>query len=75
MEAIAKKDLEVFVDAWDRTGATNHRDTAMLQHGKIHLLLLKSPLQTDIAMSSTECTYTGLSHALQDAIPIVELLK
>jgi len=35
----------------------------------------KSQLQTEIALSSTESEYTGLSYSLRDAIPIMELLK
>ena len=35
----------------------------------------KSQLQTEIALSSTESEYTGLSYALQEAIPLMELLK
>ena len=38
-------------------------------------IIWKSQLQTEIAMSSTESEYTGLSYALRDAIPIMELLK
>ena len=38
-------------------------------------LLWKSQLQTEYSMSSTESEYTGLSYALRDAIPIMELLK
>ena len=85
MRPITKKDLEVFVDAsfcgdWDPTDAANDRDTARSRHGYIINyagcpLLWKSQLQTEIAMSSTESEYTGLSYALRDAIPIMELLK
>ena len=32
-------------------------------------------MQTEVALSSTESEYTGLSYALRDAIPIMELLK
>jgi hypothetical protein len=32
-------------------------------------------MQTEIALSSTESEYVGLSYALRDAIPIMELLK
>ena len=35
----------------------------------------KSQLQTECALSSTESEYTGLSYALREAIPIMELLK
>jgi hypothetical protein len=35
----------------------------------------KSQLQTEICLSSTESEITGLSYALREAIPIMELLK
>ena len=35
----------------------------------------KSQLQTEIALSSTESEYTGLSYALHETIPMMELLK
>ena len=38
-------------------------------------LTWKSQLQTEIALSSTESEYTGLSYALREAIPIMEVLK
>ena len=38
-------------------------------------ILWKSQLQTEIALSSTESEYTGLSYALRDAIPIMNLFK
>ena len=38
-------------------------------------LVWKSQLQTKIALSSTKSEYTGLSYALREAIPIMELLK
>lgn len=82
---VSDKDLEVYVDAsfcgdWDPTEAAQDRDTARSRHGYIINyagcpLLWKSQLQTEIAMSSTESEYTGLSYALRDAIPIMELLK
>ncbi len=85
MRPVSGKDLEVFVDAsicgdWDPKDPANDRDTARSRHGYIINcagcpLLWKSQLQTEIAMSSTESEYTGLSYALRDAIPIVELLK
>ena len=75
MRPISGKELEVYVDAsfcgdWD----------PRLQHGYIINysgcpLLWKSQLQTEIALSSTESEYTGLSYALRDAIPIMQLLK
>ena len=69
-----------FCGDWDPTEATNDRDTARSRHGYIINyagcpLLWKSQLQTQIALSSTESEYTGLSYALRDAIPIMQLLK
>ena len=77
--------LEVFVDAsfagnWDNKDAqTGDHDTARSQHGYIILyygcpLVWKSQLQTEIALSSMESEYTGLSYALREAIPIMSLL-
>ena len=78
------KELEVHVDA-DFAGAwdpkeSEHRDTARSRHGYIISykgcpLLWKSQLQTEIALSSTESEYTGLSYALRDAIPVMQTLK
>jgi len=77
--------LEVFVDAdfagnWDKQEAATDTDTARSRHGYIIRLMgcpivWKSQLQTEIALSSTESEYTGLSYALRDAIRIIELLK
>ena len=77
--------LEVFVDAsfagnWDKNDAqTGDHDTARSQHGYIILyygcpLIWKSQLQTEIALSSTESEYTGLSYALREAILLMSLL-
>ena len=38
-------------------------------------ILHKSELQTEIALSSTESKYTGLSYALREAIPIMRRLR
>jgi hypothetical protein len=56
------------------------RDTVRSRHGYIILyggvpITWKSQLQTEIALSSTESEYTGLSYALQEAILIMQLLK
>jgi hypothetical protein len=77
--------LEVYVDAdfsgnWDSTNAKSDRDTARSRHGYIIRymgcpIVWKSQLQTEIALSSTESEYTGLSYALREAIPIMELLN
>jgi hypothetical protein len=37
--------------------------------------LWKSQLQTEIALSSNESEYTGMSYALRETIPIMEILK
>ena len=75
--------LEVFVDAsfagnWDKQDAQT--GTARSRHGYIILyygcpLIWKSQLQTEIALSSTESEYTGLSYALCEAIPLMTLLE
>ena len=77
--------LEVFVDAdfagnWDQNEPHNDRDTARSRHGYIIRykgcpVVWKSQLQTEIALSSTESEYTGLSYALREAIPLMEILK
>ena len=79
------KGLEVFVDAdfagnWNKDEASSDRDTARSRHGYIIRyagcpIVWKSQLQTEIALSLTESEYTGLSYALREAIPIMELLK
>ena len=38
-------------------------------------LTWKSQLQTEITLSSTESEYTGLSYALREVIPLMEVLK
>lgn len=38
-------------------------------------LVWKSQLQTEVCLSSTESEYTGLSYALREVIPIMQLLK
>ena len=79
-----KRSLEVFVDAdfsgnWDQNDS-NHRDTARSRHSYIITymgcpVIWKSQLQTEIALSSTESEYIGLSYALREVIPIMELLQ
>lgn len=79
------KELDIYVDAsfcgdWSPDEAATDRDTARSRHGYIINyagcpILWKSQLQTEIALSSTESEYTGLSYALRDGIPIMELLK
>ena len=77
--------LEVFVDAdfagnWDPSEAQIDRDIARSRHGYIIKyngcpIVWKSQLQTEVALSSTESEYTGHSYALQEAIPLIKLLK
>ena len=79
-----QKGLEVYVDAdfagaWDKTDTSN-RDTARSRHGYAICyngvpITWKSQLQHEIALSTTEAEYTGLSYALREAIPIMNLLK
>mmetsp|Transcript_34930 Transcript_34930/g.49561 ORF Transcript_34930/g.49561 Transcript_34930/m.49561 type:complete len:129 (+) Transcript_34930:341-727(+) len=76
--------LEVFVDAnfagaWDRLDTTN-RDTGRSQYRYIVclfgcLILWKSALQTEVALSTTEAEYTRLLYALLDVFPIIKLFK
>lgn len=78
------KSFEVFVDA-DFCGNYSKDDshdpnTVRSRHGYIITyagcpITWKSQLQTEIALSTTESEYTGLSYALREAIPIMELLK
>ena len=79
------KGLEVYVDAdfsgnWDPSAPHMDRDTARSRHGYIIMyegcpLIWKSQLQTEVALSSTESEYIGISYALREVIPIMELLK
>jgi len=76
--------LEVYVDAdfsgnWNQDEAASDRDTARSRHGYIIRyakcpLVWKSQLQQEVALSSTESEYTGLSYALREAIPLIELM-
>ena len=79
-----KKGIEVYVDAdfagnWDKAELLRP-DTARSRHGYIVKFLgcpivWKSQLQTEIALSSTESEYTGLSYALREAIPVMNLVN
>jgi len=56
------------------------KDIARSRHGYVISyagipICWKSQLQQEIALSSTESEITGLSYALREAIPIVELLR
>ena len=84
-QADITRGLEVFVDAsfagnWDKKDAqTGDCETARSRHGYNILyygcpLIWKSQLQTEIALSSTETEYTGLSYSLCEAILLMSLL-
>ena len=76
--------IEIYVDAdfagnWDQK-ETQDRDTARSRHGYITSyagcpITWKSQLQTEIALSFTDSEYTGLSYALREAIPIMQLIN
>jgi hypothetical protein len=84
LRPVEGKDMEVYVDAdfsgnWDPK-ETQDVNTARLWHGYIISyagwpVIWKSQMQTEIALSPTESEYVGLSYALRDVIPIMELLK
>ena len=68
-----------FAGTWDREDLTN-RDTVWSRHGYFICynnvpITWKSQLQHEIALSTTEAEYAGLSYALREAIPIMNLLK
>ena len=79
------KGLDLYVDAdfsgnWDPKDPGQDRDTARSRHGYIIMyngcpILWKSQLQTEVSLSSTESEYIGMSYALREVIPIMELLK
>ena len=76
--------LELYVDAdfagnWDPN--ENHDiDTSRSRHGYAIkfgncLIQWKSQLQREIALSSTEAEYTGLSYAIREIIPLINVLE
>ena len=70
---------EDFAGNWNRSESED-RDLARSRHEYVILyegcpILHKSQLQTEIALSSTESKYTGLSYAIREAIPIIRLLR
>ena len=79
-----KQGIAVYVDAnfagdWNRDEA-HDRDTARSRHGFIieycgFPILWKSQLQNEITLSTTKSEYTGLSYALRETIPIMQLLN
>jgi Reverse transcriptase (RNA-dependent DNA polymerase) len=79
------KGLELYVDSdwsgnWDKEVAADEPDTARSRHGYVLNyrgcpIFWASQMQTEFAMSSTEAEYIGLSRALRETIPIMEMLK
>ena len=77
--------LDLYVDSdwsgnWDREVAATDPSTARSRHGYFLMycgcpVFWASQLQTEIALSSTEAEYIGLSRALRETIPVMELLK
>ena len=84
MRPVPDKELELFVDAdfagnWKKQ-ESNNRENARSRHGYFIMykdcpIMWKSQLQGEIALSSTESEYIGISHGLRDVIPIMETLK
>jgi hypothetical protein len=57
-----------------------NRDSARSRHGYVIKhngcpIVWKSQMAMEIAMSSTESKYTRASYALQEAIPIMDMLE
>ena len=68
-----------FAGNWNRSESEDG-DKVRSRHGYVIMfegcpILHKSQMQTEIALSSTESKYTGLSYALREAIPIMRLLR
>lgn len=77
--------FQVYVDSdfagnWDRNTAQDDKATARSRYGYIIMyagcpIVWASKIQQEIALSSTEAEFIGLSYALRTTIPIMELLK
>ena len=77
--------FQVYVDSdfagnWDKSTAHLDSATARSRYGYIITyaccpIVWASKMQQEIALSSTEAEFIGLSYALRTAIPIMELLK
>ena len=77
--------IKVYVDAdfcgsYDKLTSMDDISTAKSRTGYVIMfcgcpIIWNSKLQTQIALSTTEAEYIGLSQALRDMIPIIELLK
>jgi hypothetical protein len=69
-----------FSGEWDREGALEDPDTARSRTGFVISyancpIIWTSRLQTQIALSSTECEYVSLSTALREVIPLMTLVR
>jgi hypothetical protein len=79
------QNLHLYVDSdwsglWDKSIAATDSSTARSRHGYILEycgcpMLWASQLQTEIALSSTEAEYMGLSKAIRETIPIMNILQ
>ena len=77
--------VEVHVDAdfsgnWNASRPEMDKDTTRSQYGYMITyigasIVQKSQLQIEIALSSTESEYTGLSYALREVISIMNMIK
>jgi hypothetical protein len=77
--------FQVYVDSdfagnWDKSTASDDASTARSRYGYIINyagcpIVWASKMQQEIALSSTEAEFIGLSYALRSTIPIMELLK
>lgn len=82
---LSQEDIVAYVDAdfagnWDPEISEWDKDTARSRHGYIIMyrgipISWASQLQTEIALSSTESEFIGLSALLRKIIPILELLQ
>jgi hypothetical protein len=80
-----QRSLHLYVDSdwsglWDKDIAATDSSTARSRHGFILEycgcpMVWASQLQTEIALSSTEAEYIGLSKAIRETIPIMNLLQ
>jgi Reverse transcriptase (RNA-dependent DNA polymerase) len=80
-----QQSLHLYVDSdwsglWDKSIAATDSNTARSRHGFILEycgcpVIWASQLQTEIALSSTEAEYIGLSKALRETIPIMIILQ
>ena len=77
--------FNVYVDAdfagnWIPEDAMDDVNTARSRYGYVVMyrgcpVTWASKMQTEIALSSTESEYIGLSHSLKQVIPLIELVK